>query len=72
MKEASDWPATALVFFPLIVTWVVDTAAMFGGKMFKGPKLAPKVSPGTDVWISPVASGHVCVRSGRASSGATR
>ena len=41
-----SWPATALVFFPLVVTWVCDTAAMFGGKMFKGPKLAPKVSPG--------------------------
>jgi phosphatidate cytidylyltransferase len=41
-----SWPATALVFFPLIVTWVCDTAAMFGGKMFQGPKLAPTVSPG--------------------------
>lgn len=41
-----SWPATALVFFPLVVTWVCDTAAMFGGKIFKGPKLAPTVSPG--------------------------
>jgi phosphatidate cytidylyltransferase len=41
-----SWPATALVFFPLVVTWVCDTAAMFGGKLFKGPKLAPTVSPG--------------------------
>jgi phosphatidate cytidylyltransferase len=41
-----SWPATALVFFPLVVTWVCDTAAMFGGKMFQGPKLAPTVSPG--------------------------
>jgi phosphatidate cytidylyltransferase len=37
---------TALVFFPLIVTWVCDTAAMFGGKIFKGPKLSPIISPG--------------------------
>jgi phosphatidate cytidylyltransferase len=41
-----SWPATALVFFPLVVTWVCDTAAMFGGKLLKGPKLAPTVSPG--------------------------
>lgn len=41
-----SWAGTALVFFPLIVTWVCDTAAMFGGRMFKGPKLAPTVSPG--------------------------
>jgi phosphatidate cytidylyltransferase len=41
-----SWAATALVFFPLIVTWICDTAAMFGGKLFKGPKLAPTVSPG--------------------------
>ena len=41
-----SWPATALVFFPLVITWVCDTAAMFGGKLFKGPKLAPTVSPG--------------------------
>jgi phosphatidate cytidylyltransferase len=34
------------VFFPLIVTWVCDTAAMFGGRAFGGPKLAPTVSPG--------------------------
>lgn len=41
-----SWPATALVFFPLVVTWICDTAAMFGGKLMKGPKLAPTVSPG--------------------------
>jgi phosphatidate cytidylyltransferase len=41
-----SWPGTALVFFPLIVTWVCDTAAMFGGRIFQGPKLAPTVSPG--------------------------
>jgi phosphatidate cytidylyltransferase len=41
-----SWAGTALVFFPLVVTWVCDTAAMFGGKTFKGPKLAPKISPG--------------------------
>lgn len=53
-----SWPATALVFFPLIVTWVCDTAAMFGGKLFKGPKLAPTVSPGKT--RSGAISGVVC------------
>lgn len=41
-----SWPGTALVFFPLVVTWVCDTAAMFGGRAVGGPKLAPTVSPG--------------------------
>lgn len=53
-----SWPATALVFFPLIVTWICDTAAMFGGKIFKGPKLAPTVSPGKT--RSGAISGVVC------------
>ncbi|HET7599760.1 MAG TPA: CDP-archaeol synthase, partial [Gemmatimonadales bacterium] len=40
-------PAGAcLVFFPLIVTWIGDTAAMFGGRAIGGRKLAPVVSPG--------------------------
>ena len=41
-----SWPGAWLVFFPLVVTWVCDTAAMFGGRTFGGPKLAPTVSPG--------------------------
>jgi phosphatidate cytidylyltransferase len=41
-----SWAGATLVFFPLIVTWVCDTAAMFGGRTFGGPKLAPTVSPG--------------------------
>jgi phosphatidate cytidylyltransferase len=40
------WPATWVVFFPLAVTWICDTAAMYGGKLMRGPKLAPVVSPG--------------------------
>ena len=40
------WAATALVFFPLIATWVCDTAAMFGGRALRGPKMAPTISPG--------------------------
>jgi phosphatidate cytidylyltransferase len=41
-----SWSGAWLVFFPLVVTWVCDTAAMFGGRVLGGPKLAPRVSPG--------------------------
>jgi phosphatidate cytidylyltransferase len=44
--ERRSWAGACLVFFPLVVTWVVDTAAMFGGRTIGGPKLAPTVSPG--------------------------
>jgi phosphatidate cytidylyltransferase len=40
------WPATWLVFFPLAVTWLCDSFAMWGGHLIGGPKLAPVVSPG--------------------------
>jgi len=36
---------TALLFFPLALTWIGDTAAMAGGKAIGGPKLAPTLSP---------------------------
>lgn len=41
-----SWPATWAVFFPLVVTWICDTAAMYGGRTIGGPKLAPVISPG--------------------------
>jgi phosphatidate cytidylyltransferase len=41
-----SWPAAWLVFYPLVVTWICDTAAMFGGRVLRGPKLAPAISPG--------------------------
>jgi phosphatidate cytidylyltransferase len=37
---------TALLFFPLALTWIGDTAAMAAGKLIGGPKLAPALSPG--------------------------
>ncbi|MGH7592669.1 MAG: phosphatidate cytidylyltransferase [Gemmatimonadales bacterium] len=43
---ARSWAGTALLFFPLIVIWVCDSAAMFGGRLVGGPKLAPTISPG--------------------------
>jgi phosphatidate cytidylyltransferase len=41
-----SWAGAVLVFFPLVVTWICDTAAMFVGKAIGGPKLAPVISPG--------------------------
>jgi phosphatidate cytidylyltransferase len=41
-----SWAGAWLVFFPLVITWVCDTAAMFGGRAMGGPKLWPSVSPG--------------------------
>ncbi len=41
-----SWPATWLVFFPLAVTWLCDSFAMWGGMLIGGAKLAPSISPG--------------------------
>jgi phosphatidate cytidylyltransferase len=41
-----SWAGAWLVFYPLVVTWVCDTAAMFGGRALGGSKLAPTISPG--------------------------
>jgi phosphatidate cytidylyltransferase len=42
---ATALSATALVFLPLVTTWLCDTFAMTGGSLFGGPKFAPVVSP---------------------------
>ena len=34
-----------LTLFPLVITWICDTAAMAAGTAFGGPKLAPVLSP---------------------------
>ncbi len=36
---------TVLLFFPLVLTWIGDTAAFAGGKAIGGPRLAPRLSP---------------------------
>jgi len=41
-----DWGAVWLTLLPLVVTWLCDSFAMWGGKLVGGPKLAPAVSPG--------------------------
>jgi phosphatidate cytidylyltransferase len=46
--------ATALVFAPLVITWVCDSMAMAGGALVGGPKLAPVVSP-NKTWAGFVA-----------------
>jgi phosphatidate cytidylyltransferase len=51
---ARSWTGTALVFFPLVVIWVCDSAAMFGGRLIGGAKMAPTISPGK-TWAGGVA-----------------
>ncbi|MFQ5679456.1 MAG: phosphatidate cytidylyltransferase [Gemmatimonadota bacterium] len=41
--------ATLLFFFPVVVTWLADTAAYFGGRTLGRRKLAPRVSPNKTV-----------------------
>lgn len=49
-----SWAGAWLVFFPLVITWVCDTAAMFGGRAMGGPRLWPSVSPGK-TWSGSIA-----------------
>jgi phosphatidate cytidylyltransferase len=46
--------STALVVFPLAVTWICDTCAMAAGTLVGGPKLAPVLSP-NKTWAGAVA-----------------
>ena len=41
-----DRAGTALVAFPLVLTWASDIGAFFVGRAVGGPKLIPSVSPG--------------------------
>ena len=40
---------TALVAFPLVLTWASDIGAFFVGRAVGGPKLIPSVSPGKTI-----------------------
>ncbi|MEX0906954.1 MAG: phosphatidate cytidylyltransferase [Gemmatimonadota bacterium] len=46
---ADRWVGPALLLFPLILTWLSDTTAYFGGRRFGRHKLIPVVSPGKTV-----------------------
>ncbi len=50
----ASWAGAWLVFFPLVITWICDTAAMFAGKAISGPKLWPAISPGK-TWAGSIA-----------------
>lgn len=41
----TSWTGMALLFFPLALTWIGDTAAYAAGTAIGGPKLAPTLSP---------------------------
>ncbi len=43
------WHGTALLFAPVLLTWVSDTSAYFAGRQWGRRKLIPKVSPGKTV-----------------------
>ncbi len=42
-------PGTLVFFLPVVVTWIVDTAAYFGGRAWGRRPLAPSVSPNKTV-----------------------
>lgn len=53
----------AILFFPLVVTWVGDTAAYFAGKAVGRLPLAPRISPGK-TWEGAVAGFLGCILAG--------
>lgn len=61
LRHPSDGPAgavprTALVLFPMVVTWLCDTAAMAAGRAVGGPRLAPVLSP-HKTWAGAIGGG---------------
>lgn len=51
-REALTW----LAALPLAATWIGDTLAMAGGRLFGGPKLAPVLSP-SKTWAGALTGG---------------
>ncbi len=49
VHEVSPWVGPAMVGFPLVLTWLSDTFAYFGGRAWGRRKLIPSVSPGKTV-----------------------
>jgi phosphatidate cytidylyltransferase len=54
------WAATWLVFLPLATTWLCDTAAMMGGSLLGGARLAPVLSP-RKTWSGAIAGAVAAV-----------
>ena len=52
--NAARMAGTLLFFFPVVITWLADTAAYLGGRAFGKRPLAPRVSPNKTV------AGGVC------------
>ena len=46
---SAAWQGTALVAFPLLITWINDSLAYFVGRALGKNKLIPRVSPGKTV-----------------------
>jgi phosphatidate cytidylyltransferase len=61
---AARWVGPALLAFPLVLTWLNDTFAYFGGRRFGRRKLMPSVSPAKTV------EGAVCGALGTVLAGA--
>lgn len=47
--DLSAWTGVALLGFPLLLTWINDSAAFFAGRAWGRRKLIPSVSPGKTV-----------------------
>ena len=58
----SDWRGAAILFLPIAITWLGDTAAYFTGKAIGRHKLAPTISP-AKTWEGAVA-GFVATAAG--------
>ena len=62
LRESGPTPlaATWLVFLPLTLTWICDSAAMLAGSLIGGPRFAPVLSP-RKTWSGTVAGALVAV-----------
>lgn len=63
--SSAAWTGTALVLYPIAVTWINDTCAYFGGRAWGRRRLSPRISPNKTVegavagFIGGIATGAV-------------
>lgn len=62
IDAAAGWRGTAILFLPIAVTWLGDTAAYFAGRAFGRHRLAPTISP-AKTWEG-AAAGFVAAAAG--------